>query len=268
MKEKPTWLVQITSRHDDTIHQEVEALNRLGFAWKDFGVIPFTTDITGLDEEYTNFVVRGGTKILSMISEDPTLWLKSGVFYDKDKFDQNQYLSLGLPLLNGQAECYNLREFPYLKFDTERFVKPSSDLKAFTAGILEANQSVQEFIGSQMHQPGAFQEIILVADLQNVVDEYRFFVIGDKVITGSQYRVNKQLRYSALTSSAEHVSVVDVARSYAKLYQPAEVFTMDICRTGEGEYLIIEYNCFNASGLYASDVDLLFGAISEYVSKS
>src|SRR5476651_339939 len=133
MKTNPTWLVQITSRHDTTIKQEVESLTELGLPWKDFGVIPFTTDITGLDAPYTNFVVRGGTKVLSMITDDPTLWLKDGVFYDKDKFDQNQYQSLGLPLLNADAEFFNLPDFPYLMFEQEMFVKPSSDLKAFTA---------------------------------------------------------------------------------------------------------------------------------------
>jgi hypothetical protein len=265
MKEKPTWLVQITSRHDDTIHQEVESLNRLGLEWKNFGVIPFTTDITGIDVPLTNFVVRGGTKVLSMITADSTMWMKDGVLYDVDKFDQNQYQYLGLPLLNADAQFYNLPEFPYLKFDREVFVKPSSDLKAFTAGILEIGQSVQEFIGSQMHQANAFDETILVASAKTVVDEYRFFVLKDQVITGSQYRINQQLQYRALTNSLEHESVLDVARAYAKLYQPADVFTLDICRTSAGEYLIIEYNCFNASGLYACDVDLLFTTITDFV---
>jgi hypothetical protein len=264
MKEKPTWLVQITSRHDDSIRQEVDALNNLEYAWKDFGVIPFTTEVTGLEEPHTNFVVRGGTKILSMITDNPDFWMKDGVFYDVDKFDQNQYLSLGLPLLNADAECYNLREFPYLKFDDARFVKPSKDLKAFTAGVLEADQSVQEYIGTQMHQPHALDETVVIASLKDVVDEYRFFVLGDQVIGGSQYRVNKQLRYTALTSSAEHVSVQSIASEYARLYQPAEVFTMDICKTNNS-YQIIEYNCFNASGLYASDVEKVFATISDYV---
>ena len=265
MKEKPTWLLQVTSRHDDTIHQEVEALNRLGYAWKDFGVIPFTRDITGLDEPYTNFVVRGGTKILSLLLEDNTLWMKDGVFYDAEKFDQVYHTKLGLPMLNADAEYFELPHFPYLMFEQEKFVKPSSDLKAFTAGILEVGQSVQEFIGQQMHQAGAFDETILVAEPKEVVDEYRFFVLGDSVITGSQYRVNKQLRYVALNASAEHASVMQVAKEYAKLFQPAEVFTLDICKTSRGEHLIIEYNCFNASGLYASDVDKLFSIISGYV---
>jgi hypothetical protein len=265
MKTNPTWLVQITSRHDTTIKQEVESLTELGLPWKDFGVIPFTTDITGLDAPYTNFVVRGGTKVLSMITDDPTLWLKDGVFYDKDKFDQNQYQSLGLPLLNADAEFFNLPDFPYLMFEQEMFVKPSSDLKAFTAGILEVGQSVQEFIGAQMHQSNAFSEIILAAEAKTVIDEYRFFVLHDQVITGSQYRVNQQLRYTALTNSAEHVSVLKVAQDYAKLYQPADVFTLDIGKTVDGAYSIIEYNCFNASGLYACDVNLLFTTISNFV---
>jgi hypothetical protein len=267
MKEKPTWLVQVTSRYDDTIHQEVESLNRLGLSWRDFGVIPFTADITGIDEPLTNFVVRGGTKVLSMITADDTLWMKDGVFYDVDKFDQNQYQCLGLPLLNADAEFYNLPEFPYLKFDREVFVKPSSDLKAFTAGILDIGQSVQEFIGSQMHQPGAFDETVLVAATKTVVDEYRFFVLHDQVITGSQYRVNQQLQYRALTTSFEHGAVLEVAKAYAKLYQPADVFTLDICKTADGQYLIIEYNCFNASGLYACDVDLLFTTITDFVQQ-
>jgi hypothetical protein len=267
MKEKPTWLLQVTSRKDEMIQQEVDSLNRLGYAWKDFGVIPFTADITGLDEPYTNFVVRGGTKILSMLLADPSLWLKDGVFYDAEKFDQVYHTKLGLPMLNADAEYFHLENYPYLRFEQEKFIKPSSDLKAFTAGILESGQSVQEFIGQQMHQPGAFEEVVLVANPKDVIDEYRFFVLGDTVVTGSQYRVNKQLRYVALSNNQDHVTVMQVAAEYAKLFQPAEVFTLDICKTADDAYSIIEYNCFNASGLYASNVDLLFSTISDYVQQ-
>jgi hypothetical protein len=106
----------------------------------------------------------------------------------------------------------------------------------------------------------------VVSSPKNVIDEYRFFVIDGHVLTGSQYRVNRQLKYRSLDWGTEHTNARMAARDFAKLYHPADVFTLDVCKTDDGAFSIIEYNCFNASGLYACDHDLLFRTVSDFVT--
>lgn len=53
-----------------------------------------------------------------------------------------------------------------------------------------------------------------------------------------------------------------VAKEYAKLYSPSEIFVMDLGTVGS-EIRIIEYNCWNASGLYETNRVELYGRINE-----
>ncbi len=48
------------------------------------------------------------------------------------------------------------------------------------------------------------------------------------------------------------------AIEYSKLYQPLDLFVMDLAETDSG-IKIVEYNCWNASGVYKCNLrDLLF----------
>lgn len=285
------WLIQVVSRKDEVIKTEIEALNSLNYKWHDFGVIEMLSLFSNIENILENpndtYIIRGGTKVLQLfdgvtsleeLSENcskeqvelSSLYLeklRAGLFYNVDNFDQKIYGKLDLPLINSDVTYYSLdnENNLNLSFDDIKFVKPSRDLKAFNAGILEPGQTVLEFIHSQMYQPMYVQEELLVSSPKNIWDEYRFFVLGDQVITGSQYRTNKQLKYHALDNSLEHQKVLSIAKEYAKLYKPAEVFTMDIGKYNNDQYGIVEYNCFNASGLYHSDVKKLFTTLEDYV---
>lgn len=286
------WLIQVVSRNDEVIKNEIQALNSLNYKWHDFGVIQMLSLFSNIENilEDTNdtYIIRGGTKVLQMLDGITSLEqlsencskeqielsalylekLRAGLFYDVNKFDQKIYGKLDLPLINSDVQYYPLNNENNLKlsFNEMKFVKPSRDLKAFNAGILEPGQTVLDFIHGQMYQPMYVQEELLVSSPKNIWDEYRFFVLGDQVITGSQYRTNKQLKYHELNNSVEHQKVLSIAQEYAKLYKPADVFTMDIGKYNNDQYGIVEYNCFNASGLYYSDVKKLFSTLEDYVT--
>lgn len=286
------WLIQVVSRDDRVVAKEIETLNMLQYNWQDFGVIELLTLVTNveniLQDVNDTYIVRGGTKSLQILDNITSLTqisehcskeqielseiylkkLREGIFYEVENFDQKVYGQLNLPLINNDVQYYplSLDKNLELSFDQLKFVKPSRDLKAFNAGLLEPGQKVIEFIQGQQYQPMYIQEELLVSTPKNIWDEYRFFVLGDQVITGSQYRANKQLKPIELGTSAEHVKVMQIAKEYAKLYKPAEVFTMDIGKHGDNEYGIVEYNCFNASGLYKSDVKKLFMTLEDYMN--
>lgn len=287
------WLIQVVSRDDRVVAKEIETLNALNYNWKDFGVIELLTLVTNIENILENvndtYIVRGGTKSLQILDNITSLTqisehcsqeqielseiylkkLRAGIFYQVENFDQKVYGRLNLPLINNDVHYYplNVEDNLNLSFDELKFVKPSRDLKAFNAGLLEPGQRVIDFIQGQQYQPMYVQEELLVSTPKNIWDEYRFFVLGDQVITGSQYRANKQLKPLELGNNTEHLKVIEIAKEYAKLYKPAEVFTMDIGKHSDNEYGIVEYNCFNASGLYNSDVKKLFSTLEEYMTK-
>lgn len=280
---KILWLIQSTGLNSYHPHLNVEILTSLNFEFKDFGLIPFSKEITNLEnilEKDLTYIIRGGTKLLTSLSDIENLSelndflseeqkelssfyikkLKEGIFYDIQAFDQEFYRHKSLPLLNATAEIIPYEDIKNTSFKEDMFIKPSRDLKAFNGGILEKEMTIKEFILNSMHQPFFEEEQIVISPLKNIYAEYRFFVVNKKVITGSQYRRGGYFNQSSLIDKI----VFYVAQEYAELYQPAEIFTLDIAETKNG-FEIVEYNCFNASGLYHSDGKKLFFEINEYI---
>lgn len=272
------WLIQDTSRIFSAIEQEVAPLRELGIEVIPFGIIPFTTQITGLEDLDPNddYIVRCGTKLISLLFGTETVEgvtpevlqkIRQGVCYDARNFDQQHYSTIKcIPVLNNDSEYLDLsvEKNLYASFSTDKFVKPSSDLKAFTAGILEAGEVLKYYIENQYHRPDYAQESVLVSSVKRVNEEYRFICLEGNVVGSSRYYKNGKLNVSSEVPRNVQVA----AMKYACYYMPADIYTMDLAVTDDG-IKVVEYNCWNCSGLYAMDVKELFCAIhNHYVSKT
>lgn len=277
------WLLQTQGFSFSLSDEHIESFQRLGFDYDTFGVISKTNTLLNLErllsDEPVCYIIRGGTRILDVLaqSEDITTFsdqltaaqiaqgsehlkrLKAGMFYDVEKFDQAFYSRLDLPLINRNARFYSVKESLDLTFKEHVFVKPSRDLKAFNAGVLEAGVSVGDYIKHQAHQAFAMDETLVVAPLKTIYSEYRFFIVNQEVITCSTYRLGGKV----FISSDVPDDLIKSAQQLCKLYQPHDVFTMDLAQTSEG-IEIIEYNCWNASGAYACDLQKIFYVVNEY----
>lgn len=280
---KIIWLIQDVNLSFQKIDAVIKALSNLGYDYRAFGVIPFTTDMTGLEsalEKDALYVTIGGTKVLSVLDDvhdieelnslltDEQLYyrdihlknLKRSVFYDFKKFDQLNYSKLGLPLLNDNPELFLVGDNLEKVFAEDKFIKPSRDLKAFNGGILEKGKSIGDYINSQMHQPFFKEEYAIIAPLKKIYAEYRFFVVNGEVITGSLYKRGDKLEKTSKLSN----EIWEKAQEYSKLYQPHDVFTMDLAETSDG-VKIVEYNCWNCSGHYSCDLEKTYKAIHDYM---
>lgn len=283
---KTKWLVQDVGISMKLIQETFETLKRNQFPFSNFGVIAHTKEITNLENILTDpdehFIIRGGTKILSLLESMTSLKeantfltdeqlqfgdiykerLQEGIFYDEKSFDQAYYGGLNLPLLNEKSSLYPIKDNLDLRFDSNFFIKPSKDQKAFTAGILESGQTIKDFIHSQKYQNSYMEETAIIAPCKIITAEYRFFIVEKEVITGSMYRFANK----GVLSEVIPKNIIDAAKEYAQLYQPHDVFTMDLAETPAGIY-IVEYNCWNASGLYKTDIAKIFDAVNEYKRK-
>lgn len=279
---KIKWLMQTSGFNTKTVLEQYETLNRLGYEVNDFGLIPFTNTITNLDvilEPDTKFIIKGGTKILMILEDISHLSessdslneeqkknsdsyieaLKKGIDYNLKSFDQFEYKDYDLPLLNNDAEYLFVSEILERSFEKDMFIKPSRDLKAFNGGIIKAGETVQSFIDKNYPQPFYKNEQVVLNNLQDIYYEYRFFVIDKEVITASLYKRGSTIIYDSMIPDY----IMNKAKEYAKLYQPADIFAMDLAETPQG-VKIIEYNCWNASGLYHVDVQKLFHLVNEF----
>jgi len=279
---KTKWLIQSSGFNQSNVLEIYKTLKRLSIDVSDFGLIPFTNTITNLEnilEPDTKFIMKSGTKILTILNSINKIEesndflsenqkslskyyinkLKCSIDYDLKKFDQEYYSKLNLPLLNNNAIYKKYKDSQNKIYKKDMFIKPSKELKAFNGGILKKGTSVKEFILKNTHQSYYVDETIIISELQYISKEYRFFIIEDKVIIGSQYIVNGIVKIDNFIPNY----ILNIAKEYAKLYKPANIFVMDLAETKTG-IKIVEYNCWNASGIYNCNAQKLFNEINEY----
>lgn len=279
---KIKWLIQTTGFKTNYLEITAETLKKLQFNFSDFGFFDNEDIIVNLENCLekalsVNYIMRGGTKILRIIDNINNIdisnlsnyqkenfltykeKLKNAIDYDVKKFDQNHYSKFDLPLLNKDSICMDYEECKHMKLNNDMFIKPSRDLKAFNGGILHKDTSIEEFIYYTPKQSFYKEETIVIAELKNIFSEYRFFIIEDKIITGSLYMRNNKV----ICDNFIPEYILNVAKEYCKLYKPADIFVMDIAETDKGIF-IVEYNCWNSSGLYLCDVQKLFFSVNEF----
>lgn len=278
------WLVQSSGlrRTDAMITSMLEGIEKGRCTWCDFGVIPFTNEITNWEnfplDDSVDYMLHCSIKVLRIFCSDispteifPTApahvaeilyaKIKKAIFYDEQKFDMANYArnpAIKHFLLNGECEIYTVREMLTKKFDTLKFIKPGKDLKLFNGELLAANMTLEEHLKTRTTDVSfndRLDEKVIVAEPQNVIAEWRFFIQCSEfsrnveVIGGSQYKPKVDAHFP--------MYIMLWAEYLAAQYQPAKAFVMDLGMTDKMELKIIEYNCINCSGLYASNVQVL-----------
>lgn len=259
------FLIQDAFRKYSEMDKEVDAILELNLPFQTFGILPFTSIVTGLDTLPKYVIIRGGTKVLDIITNDTITGdfdkqiFKEGLFYNPTTFDQAYYQTLDLPSLNENADIHNMRDIIDVKFE-QAFVKPSNDRKSFNALFVD-NQTIREALELTQYQANYLdQTCLLTTEIVEINRECRFYIVNQHVITGSHYRIDNQTKH--LPIQAKDI-MWQVANEYCKLFQPHDVFVIDIAETPIG-FKIVEYNCLNASGLYTADVKKLFKELINY----
>ena len=275
------WLIQSSGlrRTDEMTLKLIRELEDSGSTWCDFGLIPFTTEVTNWENfpEADAYFLHGSTKALRVFTEGKVpateifvgateehaekllARVRKGIFYDADRFDMSQYLpEIRRHALNGRGEIMKLHELMDRSFSTPKFVKPGRDLKIFNGAVIEANTKFSDYIGTTQHDSyfnESMDENVIVADPVNILAEWRFFIVGHHVAAASQYKYFDKVKPSAYVP--HHIK--EAAKKMMNNYRPAKCFTMDLALTDTFDLRIVEFNCINCSGVYAANVsDLAF----------
>ena len=94
----------------------------------------------------------------------------------------------------------------------------------------------------------------------DIENEWRMVVADRKVITGSQYRKDREIEISGDVDK----EVVEFAEKVLQIeWQPHPIFIMDVCKTSSGEYKVVEIGSVNAAGLYDCDIEKILDNTNE-----
>jgi len=277
---KPVFAVQVTNRDDEDLHQTVRAITGAGYEWINFGVVPFTDEITNLDAFPTDrrVIPLAGTKVINLYRRKklPSNW---HVFYSDTLFDQcyTRFGPIHFWMLNRNAVIYSYEHCRSLSVKVPTFVKPSNDLKVFAGTVLETGQSLDAMLSKVNHQPISNGEQIVMAPVRELGAEYRLFIINGAVVDGSEYkregRVGHKVidTHTAFELDAFYKKVKPLIGS-SQVVQLRDreplAYCMDVVEVKDNldsRFEIVEFNCFNACGMYKADRMLVLSELGAVV---
>ena len=92
-----------------------------------------------------------------------------------------------------------------------------------------------------------------------------FVVVDGEVVSGSQYFDEQNIGtfnpyYDRICQDQD---ATDFAIKMSKIYQPDLAYTIDVCKTNDDEYKLLELNSFNCASMYGNDYDKVVKAVNE-----
>lgn len=138
------------------------------------------------------------------------------------------------------------------------FIRPTGNTKLIS-GICVSQKELKEWKDREDNPDSAFiGQTLMVSELREIQEEYRFFVVGGEVITGSSYMVNGVRDISIKPAQA----IWEYAQKMVNRFDLATAFVIDVAKTDKG-LRVVEYNNLNTSGLYGCDEYKILQAIRE-----
>ena len=257
----PLWLIQSNLINKEENKRLIASLKKYNCDYKLVKIIPFQ----GLEKNppyLQNIIVYGST---SMINEAIKLGIKP--LYYNPSINYRTYLKRyeGM-MLNSDClivklgEIFNgfLSNYVPFKGNNNYFLRPIDDSKLFCGGIFNKEES-SKLIDTLLNDRNcSIDKEIVVSIPKNIEAEWRLFVIGGDIVTGSRYRINGKLN----TSTDIPKEVISFANKVIKKYNPYFAYTLDI-GLYKDEYKVIELGCFNSSGFYLSSTDKIIEAFKK-----
>ncbi len=243
-----SWYVQTNLVQEHCIEAIERACgqNQVGFI--PHTAIPFS-DVLALPTTSDLLIPYGSTTLIKNFGKAQVD--RSGLFFDPEKFRTSVWLKeFGVRLLNSDAIVVPLNEVVVETLPDTFFMKPDNDLKDFNGGLVDRENFVK-FIEQVSHGGFTFNPDIpvVISEPKRTGWEWRLFMSGDKIITGSSYRLGQMLNQSKPVSE----KVRRFARDTAQIWRPDDLYVLDVAEDAHG-LKIVEFNCINASGFYRCDI--------------
>ena len=226
------------------------------------GCIPFTREITSnAPLEGADFIPYGSTLLTTIAASNG--WI--GLHFDLAKLNYAEFIKHRDDMLNervlpiGDAVAFLAAQDP----NSEWFTRPSQDLKQFSGQVMKAihirdwfQDMLQDGEGDYFVKPD-FE--VVISKPKTISAEWRWFVVGGKIVSGSMYRAHGQMRQEQAVDAA----LIAEAQMLADKWLPHDCVVMDTALVGD-DVKVIEFNCINASGFYQHDIDAIFKALWDY----
>lgn len=236
----------------------VAVLERLALPYSVHKVIPFIGELTPSAEPQADKVICIGS--YSMRHSAKTFGWTPGV-YDLEPFNfVLQREAWGRAMLNWDSDVLRFEDAVITE---PTFMRPIDDSKHFAGRVFDVEEFftwkrnvcvLEHDYGSSLSK----DTLIQLCKPKTIYAEYRFWVVGGKIVTASLYKRGARVTYS---SDVDQRFFSYVA-AQLNLWEPHRAFVIDVCDTPDG-LKIVEINTLNSAGFYAGDMQKLVIALEE-----
>jgi hypothetical protein len=229
-------------------------------------IIPFTREIiSDYILEGTDYIPYGSTKLTKVAFEDYS-W--KGTFFDIENFNYEKCIQKRKDMLNCD-HVFSVKEalefFSKCQKDEGWFVRPSLDLKQFSGMVINSDECrswLENAVKYDSSESFGITEdtMIVVSEPKIIQAEFRWFIVGRKLISGSMYRKNNILKKERIT---EKNFIKKVQMIIDDSWIPNDCCVMDLALV-DSELKVIEFNCINSSGFYDHSIKEIFSALYDF----
>lgn len=242
---------------DDNSLRLLEVVKAKNLPWVGVGYMPFVKEITGLGEADPSVATMyyGSTQGTSIMAKLGVY--RPGVFWDYSWWDPRTWIGKRTDLLNSEITTLTAADLRSSWIDRPMFCK-SVAVKEMTGDVLEVSkQDKDDWTIEFSHLDGDAE--LLLSEPVRLKGEWRFFVVGGDVISGSTYRLDGVKR--------RMVPIPDLiwraVRKAVGQWMPCQDIVIDLCLTEDDEVKVVEFNAINSSGWYNTDIGLVVDALEE-----
>jgi hypothetical protein len=258
------WLVEPEIFEDDA-KPLLETLKKMGVEHQ---IWPFGHMYQDFKNKFSDdcAVFYGSFQFANVVKRQTT-WIP-GVYCNLPKFDclyyypklekyllNWNYTMMPLGVVGSPTKSHQLKYFSLLD---SVFIRPSSGGKSFTGKIIELVNLDKEL--RQFALRADPETLVVIANPQRIMREWRTVVAENKVITASQYKYGIQMIRSKDVST-EVIQYTQEVLDNVK-YKPDPIWTLDICETDDGRLHVLEVGSFSCAGLYACDPEIIVETVN------
>ena len=218
-------------------------------------VIPFTNNLEP-DIDFIPDVVMGSGRLVRIARERGWPTFPSFGAVDFSIFESCEWF-------NGDGWETTIGDFDFKDNDLV-FIKPFTE-KLCQSGLVDTSRDLMSQLQFTKMYDEILTEKIWVSEPKQLNDEFRFFIIGGKLITGSLYKQNNEGSYANINS--EHLEWLAAQDILNNIMVDNFTGVMDItfCKT-RNHWYIVELNNLNSSGVYHCDYDILAKTLVNFIN--
>ena len=263
---RPTWLIEadIEGLPSAALQAEIQRQGMRVQVVKPFLHSKLPRDILGAESiPLDACVLFKGTSSLLRHIRRTRRWVPGGWCNFENLACSNYYAWFGDYLLNrnyailpiAEAQRLQVRLCAQFARKGHVFVRPDAMDKSFTGKLVDVEE-LESFLASQSLDP---TKLVLLAEPQEIVREWRLFLAQSQILTGSQYAASGE----RCVAAGFPVEVGQFASQVleAVKWRPDPLFVMDVCEAPSG-LRIVELNGYSCSGLYECDLEKYVSAAS------